>query len=221
MTSAEVKEEVMKDLPEIIEKKAHFLHRQDIQRLARIVKRGVAMRDYHFKSQRGNTYKMILRITSKLFLTCIYCTYMTEKGLASVNFTTKGANHMAIYTAHFFHQYRERFLREPDMEREEVIRIFHMRNYGNITYGNELDHGHVPASVPDGYCVSVIEDGVNVVITYVRPDMLKEDQKKKWMELHDLNDQLFTSAIAGYSEIELENGIKAVNPEHYKKTLKP
>lgn len=183
LTDLEKKKEIFKDSYEINGQLTKILQRPDYIRAVKKASKFPFNYISHFKTSRGNRYTIILTPTNKKRegltnpLTSIYTKLSTEEGTYMLRYDTIMYS-VTIYTPHFFSRYRSRFLKEGDLSTEEVIDTFAKRNF-NIVNSRGDGEEYIGACT-DGYIyLKVKDEGVNIAVTFVSFDMLRDKQKEK------------------------------------------
>lgn len=175
-TDIEKKEELFKDGGELLNYLPTLVNRADYVRTCKKATRFPFDFEAHYKSKRGNRYKIVLTATDKRKgstnpLVSVYTTLETEEGRYMLRHDVI-KHHVNIFTPHFFKRYRERFLKRDTASAEETITTFARRN-PNIAANKEEG----VQTCNDGFILSKgIDSELSISVTFLSFDMLREEQ---------------------------------------------
>ncbi len=109
----------------------------------------------------------------------IYSYFYKDYGLYAFLFLSQKELNMAVYTPHFFDRYRERFLKDPTMDKMKVIeRFFTYNGLSDIVFvKNEKYQNSFFGRCKDGVVLGTrYSDKIIEIKTFLSDDELKDEQ---------------------------------------------
>ncbi len=142
-----------------------------------------------FKSSRGINYVLMFfnldeTVPGKNRLGCFYYAwFIKNRGMYAITLTqlNRSVYHNTIYHPHFFDRYRERFLKDKSISKQDVIHTY-------LTNNPKSAPGHIPSvkypndywmATTDGLCLCNMLGGTLIEAkTFITWDMAGVDQKE-------------------------------------------
>lgn len=195
MSDVEIREEIDKDLPEII----RLIDSKDKAYRREVLRRSVFpvyFTPVFHQSKTKNSWIILFEARSKKDIkdsrVCFICTMNSHHGLwAFMPTSTNGTFHLVIFQPHLFSRYRDRF--KVNLNGTKLIAAFFRKNYSYVYERKErfVDADHylteVYGSTNDGVALGVSTVDGNVFFrTFVTYEMLKGEQ----IEVFTKNEQI-------------------------------
>ncbi len=150
----------------------------------------------HFKSKRGNSYQIYITPTDKKKgadnpLVGVYTRMQSKEGIYVARYDIV-KDHITLFTPHFFKRYRERFLKDDEMDMDEVIKTYLKRNPNQFSTPRET----FTVCNDGAIFIKEVDKQMCIGVTFVSNDMQRDEQKEEWEkaleELGDFEDYIKT-----------------------------
>jgi len=187
MTSEELVKEILNDETFVKRKVIHLIKR--LRREAIKSRNKHLTRYYNYKSPQKNDWLIYLENNSGIqrFVMIVY--YLDEKGINAI--TSSSDKELIIhYSSHFLERYNERFFKQENFSKLDVLKQFIPKNHIS-THGflEHLSTGQITifTRFKDGVGLGVYETINNKKFislkTYISEDMIKDSQKEPFDSL--------------------------------------
>ncbi|MGI6322608.1 MAG: hypothetical protein ACOXZO_04735 [Bacteroidales bacterium] len=187
MTLEELVNEILSDKQIVIRKSLHLTEK--LRREAIKTRNKKLYRFYEYKSKQKNNWLILIDYNSgdPLILSVVH--YLNNFGLNAVSILSDKKT-LVHYSAHFLERFNERFLKQENLSKLDVLKQFLPQN--NIaTYDFIPDSGEfknrVFARFKDGIGLGIYEKLWNnkmiFLKTYISPEMIKKCQNKEYISI--------------------------------------
>lgn len=191
MIFKEIKRELLLDRKEIEE----YIHQNCINRFKRAILKAnkfpYVTNPIQFKSKRNNKYLIfsLARKRSDWKRRCYIVICFHDNQVFHIEGLSGELNY---YTKHFFHRYRERFLKDEGLSTLEVVIRYFKNNY--LQSYKQKENGSFMASCNDGVIFGEDVGDCSIMRTFITKDMqyknqrgldkfLEEYREKKWKKV--------------------------------------
>lgn len=208
MTSQELCNEIFKDESVVISKATYLA--KDIRRLALKSKEKYTEKIYEYKSKQNNNWIIIIHANKKVIDTFYITYYLDQYGLNGI-MTANDKKSLLHYTPHFLERYNQRFLKQENLSKIEILKRFLSVNW-HAFVNDTPDYGEnkncfftrFREGIGLGYKehVNGYLNTIHHFKTYISPEMTFENQQKDL----DLSSKYYEQY---WNEVHLK---------HYKKT---
>lgn len=176
-TDIEKRDELLKDRFELIIYGHAVVKRKEYVRGYKKAKRFPYYYETHYKSKTGNRYVVTLTATDNKKgainpIMSYFTTMDTDEGKYMFRYAVI-QNVITMFTPHFLKRYRQRYLKNDNMSVDEVMRTFDRNN--KVKSRPDLNTEGVWIG-RDGYFIGKSVDNLDICVTYVPFDMLRENQ---------------------------------------------
>lgn len=183
MTTAEIKAELLKELPSVQAYICRVTSDNKYRRAALKHTEKVWFKPIFFKSHRGNNYVALpfskgKSDFKKLGLNCvILCYYFNSKNKIDVALQVNLTDY-DIFSGHLIERYAERFLHNPGMNKMDAIINFFKVNcqYSSRSFSSSRFTNSIIGTVTDGVIIGIEENDSCVFKTFITFDMLKGEE---------------------------------------------
>lgn len=190
MNSEEMSKEILKDY-QIVINKAKYLTKS-LRREAIKTKNKHLFRINEYKSKQKNDWLIVVdyNLGDPLILVAVY--FLNEGRFNAILVQSDGST-LIHYSAHFLERYNERFLKQANLSKLDLLKRFLPQNnvatFDITTYYSSDYRDTVFARFKDGVGLGVFEQLRNnkmvFLKTYISPEMIKECQKKGYESITD------------------------------------
>jgi len=197
MNSQELYSEIMND-HKIVERKAYYLA-LSLRRPALKSKHKQVREIFDYQTKQRNNWIININCFVKGYESCATVYYLNEHGLNGMCVNSDGVS-LTHYTPHFLKRYNERFVKEANLSKLELLKQFIINNQlGSIGEVADCESeqyevvGRFKEGVGLGFKEVIGDDGQEIIHfkTFISNEMIFDGQREGFNALGEYYDEVF------------------------------
>ena len=197
MNSQELYSEIMSDY-RVVERKAYYLG-LNLRRSAVKSKHKHVRKIFEYKSKQRNNWIITIDCYAKGYDSSVTVYYVDKHGLNGISVNTDGVS-LSLYTPHFLQRYNERFLKDTNLSKLDLLKLFIANNpveaIGNIPDSESNKYrvvGRFKEGVGLGFKEVFGKVGNEIVHykTFITNEMILDFQRDDFNDLGEYYDETY------------------------------